>query len=202
MYAKKFHNVPLNSNTLEAYIGYEAAIADIRVASIVATKKAATKAAAVLNKASKVAPITAMSNGGAGGSGPNNPVSGVTNISHLPMDALDATPKFTCDELIELSTKFDGQRMHNGHPVNFSFKHAFEGEVYKSGNNFGGLHQDRMGALRKQGFSRMIKMDPTGFNEVEVLFRGRWIKTTNFPDNWTYDEIMKCVFEIYDKKQL
>ncbi len=64
--AKKFYNLPLNSSTLEAYIGYEATIADLRAVSAVATRKAAAKAAVVLDKASKITPIMAMSNGGSG----------------------------------------------------------------------------------------------------------------------------------------
>lgn len=200
--AKKLYNLPLNSNTLEAYIGYEASIADIRAASVVATKNAAAKAAAVLKKASKITPVVALSNTGPGGSGPNNPVSGTGNILNSPKDALEATPKFSDAEISQLMSKHDGQRFHKGHPVTFRYKYIWEGQIYASGIDFGGLHHDHLGILRKQGYLRITKMDPSGFYEAEVFVGGKWVRSSFFPESWSHDQVMQCIFDIYDRKKI
>ncbi len=196
--AKKFYDLPFNSNTLEAYIGYEAAIADIRAASVAATKKAAAKAAHVLNKASKVTPIMAMSNGGPGGSGPNNPVSGVGNIPNPPMDIVQAVSAMPNNLLAYMENTFDGKLISNGQPVKFAYRHLWEAHVAKNGIDLSGFHHDYMGTYRKQGLIRNIRMHADGFYKAEVLFKGKWVEKSFFPEHWTHDQVMQSIFQAFN----
>lgn len=198
-----FTDLPLDPSTVSAAIYYDAALADVMNAGVAAVEVVGVAAADVLDGASKLAPALSLMHNGPGDGGQSNLSTGKGVVpSGAPTDALEAIHKFTDIEYAQLQYNYDGKIIHKGRPVTFNYRHVFEGEPYKSGKNFGGLHQDPLGDLRRQGFSRVVKMDPSGFNEVEVLFKGRWIRTTNFPDHWDYDEIMKCVFEVFNRGKI
>ncbi|MGE0009974.1 MAG: polymorphic toxin type 35 domain-containing protein [Candidatus Babeliales bacterium] len=72
----KFNNLPLNGQTLQAFIGYEAVLAEGRAAVAQAIGVAGAVAEETLDGASKVLPaVFAMNNGGPGGNDPKNLVS-------------------------------------------------------------------------------------------------------------------------------
>lgn len=176
-----YYALPFNGTSVNAVLSYEMVIAQEAAHAVRATGVLLAEA---IDKVGKVVPIVVA------GGGPVNDWK-----LNRQQDVLKLSPKLTSDELSYLRNNYDRTCIHDDQFVEFDYEHVFEGEISRDGSLLKGLHHDYSGFLRKQGFIRNIKLHQEGFYSAEVLFNGNWIPRSFFPEDWTKDDVMKCVVE-------
>lgn len=184
----KFHNLPLNGQTLQAVISYEAAMEEVRVtAPIIGAAGVALEEA--LEDASYVLPLfLAKNNGGA----PKIP-KWLAKVPRPNGDILNIKQLSKADEAI-FSKKYDGVCSYDGVPIYFRYDHNWNGDInYKS--ELGGMHQDILGHIESHGLIYKSQELPEKFYEGYAYSQGQWHKKSWFPQKWLVDEVMQSVFE-------